>query len=142
MLESFGNIELAVFRFEKPERCFKLCKPWRAEIREMLLDAGITAINLSYIGGCRAENLDFLLELPFIRTVQVFGYLGETFEPIDMSALSQATWLKRLWVDINNSVRSFPSLRKLSELEILHVSLYRQVFSDVLDNPSLQQLPY
>ena len=140
MLESFGKIENLFYRFEKPERFFRLEVPWDSKIRAPLYEAGVQAISLSYRDGWRAKDLDFLLELPFLRAVRLYGYLGSNFDPIDLSALSQCVWLKTLTLNINNSIKMLPPLSPLVNLEVLDLFMYRQQFSDRLTNASLRQL--
>jgi len=140
MLESFGKFGVTCLRGGKPERLFELCKEWHSDIGPLLLESGIHILSLEWRKGWRAKNLDFLYELPFIDEVQLWGYWGTNFDPIDLSALSQCTWLKKIKVDINNSIKVFPNLSKLTTLEDLEVVMYRQLFNGDLHIPSLKVL--
>jgi internalin A len=140
MHESFGQIETVFYRFERPEKSFRLSAPWDPEMREPLRETGVQAISLSYMHGWRAKDLDFLLEIPFIRAVRLYGYIGSKFDPIDLSALSRCVWLKTLTLNINNSIETLPPLSCLMNLEVLELFLYRQQLCDKLANPSLRQL--
>lgn len=140
MLESFGKIEPSFYRSEKSERCFRLCRPWHSGLEVPLFDAGIKTILLSYHDGWRAKNVDFLLNLPFISCVELYGYLGSNFEPIDLSAVAQCAWLVKLCININNNATYLPAFSRLLNLEILEVFLYRQMFCEDLNNAALRQL--
>ena len=132
---------------------FILRSPWRDDYANLMLKQGIEGLRLPSVGyGFKAQPIDFIAELEFLRSVQIYS-----FDITDLTPLSKLTRVEVLGLQVKKALgieKWRPPLRVLlarwckqlapmlsiRSLEYVNITNYPHVDLRNLRTPRLQRL--
>jgi Leucine-rich repeat (LRR) protein len=104
---------------------------WRANYKDILLSENISALRLSYSAGFRGNSVEFLTDLPFLTSLEIYS-----FDVRDISPIKHLAQLEVLGLEVK-SVKVFESWSAPLRVAILR---WCKDMSFVLDRDTIEYL--